>query len=391
MTAKKPKRDLAMLVGNGLSIAFNESLRLEAITAEVINRLTALGHRGDEVVNTMGNIARRVGARTNTPARNFEDLVGVFESEQLNLDYLGDLAKLVSPEDTQLATSFDKVLSFTERVQRVGLSHVLEVINNRTYGSHYEADDLHKFIDEVAICFTGRVTISNLNYDTLLLSALIARVQQDFADLGHGSNFDEITISPGRNIRGNALRRLDDIPDKFRVRLIHLHGSLTYWMDRASGVMVKLTKAQIDEHKLFKILETDSSAAKPLVVLSSVETKHEKIQQEPFKLAYELFEKSIESSRKWLIVGYSFRDPSVNTRLKDAFHASVTKPSILIVTLGGSPTELEISEALELEDFDFGLSVTVFRDGASQLIGSVEWQDFARSSGFTEDDYEYPF
>lgn len=46
-------RNVAVLVGNGLSIAFNPGLNLRAITAEMMERIQSATDDGDDVVAAM--------------------------------------------------------------------------------------------------------------------------------------------------------------------------------------------------------------------------------------------------------------------------------------------------------------------------------------------------
>lgn len=368
---------LALLVGNGLSIAFNEELRLERITSEVIARLESLGLPGTPAVHTLKNIAKRVALRGGNPDENFEDLVGVFEAELLNFDYMQELASLISPEDEQLKDAFQQVIDFTQNVQTIGVSHVLEVILNNSHGSFDAATDLHELVKAIRDSFLGRITIGNLNYDTLLLSSLMFQNSGDFADLGHGSNVQPVSVGNGKTVSANLLRETSTFPYSARIRLLHLHGSLTFWLDRESGKRVKLRKELLSEYDLFEKLRNGTSQLRPLVVLTSSATKSEKIQSEPYKLAYSIFDESLAEADKWLVIGYSFRDPSINALLQDNYMRRASKPEVFVVTLGENPALSEIAGALGLELDQARRLVKVHRGGAQTMTASREWREFS--------------
>lgn len=94
MTAE---RNIAALVGNGLSIAFNPELNLQSITEEVLRRIEESG--GGDVVIAMKEIAERALPDGASSAEDFEVLVGAFGAESRTLDVLDTLAALTKPSD----------------------------------------------------------------------------------------------------------------------------------------------------------------------------------------------------------------------------------------------------------------------------------------------------
>ena len=97
MTAE---RNVAVLVGNGLSIAFNPELNLQRITEEVLQRIEK--SEGGDVVVAMKEIAERALPYGATSADDFEVLVGAFGAESRTLDVLDTLAELTKPSDKKL-------------------------------------------------------------------------------------------------------------------------------------------------------------------------------------------------------------------------------------------------------------------------------------------------
>lgn len=76
MTEALPRRNAAVLVGNGLSIAFNEKLNLTEITREMISRIQAATDNGDKVIRAMKVIAGRAVSHGDVTDDDFEKFGG---------------------------------------------------------------------------------------------------------------------------------------------------------------------------------------------------------------------------------------------------------------------------------------------------------------------------
>ena len=234
MTVREPEVNVSVLVGNGLSIAFNPELTLAAITREMIIRMQASSDDGDKVIHAMNEIARRSAPLDEVTDEDFEKLVGAFDSQALTLEELGRLAELVATEDSALRFAIRDVSKFSERVRDMGISYVLEVITERSRADHARDSKLHATLGEIMDTFQGRVTFANLNYDTLLLSALGA-LDAPFADMGFGPSPVSLVVERPTNTSdredptrytGYQLRKSLNFPvtPKHRVRLLQLHG-----------------------------------------------------------------------------------------------------------------------------------------------------------------------
>ncbi|MFP3821949.1 hypothetical protein SB658_24945, partial [Bacillus sp. SIMBA_008] len=85
-------------------------------------------------------------------------------------------------------------------------------------------------------------------------------------------------------------------------------------------------------------------------------------------------------SDSWLIVGYSFRDEPVNSKLRAEFseRAKEEKPRVLVVTYGEEPTLQEIESAFGWgkEDGSSANWLTVNRDGANGVEKTDDWSHF---------------
>ena len=376
-------RNVVVLVGNGLSVAFNGNLNLRAITQEMVKRIENATDDGSKVVDTMKKIAERALPEGAVSDDDFEVLVGAFGAQDRTLSYLRDLAKVVSPEDDGLGGAVQRVSSFVQQIRDTGLSYVLEVILEHSRPSFEEASELHEFANAILRAFEGRVTLGNLNYDTLLLSALLAVCPtSDMCDMGHGwKRVSLISTEGDQKVEVPALRKLSsDFPDK-RVTLLHLHGSLTYWSDIDQTVFAKLSLEQLDSSQQWEAVRDQETKLRPVVILANQRDKSAQATEYPFSLAYEVFRNKLKMSSHWLIVGYSFRDDCVNQELRFEFAERAEKPKVLVVTYGEDPSEHAVERAFGwgAEDGSSSSWLTINREGAFAMKESSDWKSFSEA------------
>jgi len=371
--------NLAVLVGNGLSIAFNPDLNLRVITEEMTTRISAESSDGSDVVAAMKEIAERALPSGASSDSDFEVLVGAFGAEGRTLGYLQRLAQLVSPQDEDLKDSIQRVADFAEEVRDSGISHVLQVISSRSYGDWAGAERLHKLVTQIVSTFKGRVVFGNLNYDTLLLSALIATSQDMLADMASGWQKVSIVDDDGTTKLWPALRTTaSDWPNDRRVRLLHLHGSLTYWGNRERTTFAKLDAEYLRLPDQWEAVRNNATALRPAIVLAKQNDKSIQVLEYPFSLAYELFGTGLKDADHWLIVGYSFKDTPVNDLLRGEFAERETKPRVLVVTFENELTLLEVERAFgwNAEDEASDSWLSVYRGGADGAEDSNDWTEF---------------
>ncbi|WP_082924621.1 SIR2 family protein [Paenarthrobacter nicotinovorans] len=387
MSEGSSQRPLAVLVGNGLSIAFNSELNLASITKEMIARMQAATEDGDKVVHAMNEIARRAVSDGEVTDEDFEKLVGAFDSQVLTLDELRKLADLVASDDTELRQSIKDVANFSQSVRDNGISYVLEVIVERSYANWTRDGEMHDLIEAMVEDFGGSIHIGNLNYDTLLLSALKA-VDAPMCDMGHGYERFYVVVKDdddpddeGVRYQVNRLRRGNDFPTgpAHRVKLLHLHGSLTYWrsMER-EDLHFKAPIDMLRNHQLWAGLREGEPRYRPAVVLANQRDKAHHVGRYPFKLAYEVFADGLSQADHWLIIGYSFRDACVNDILREEFIRRKDKPTVLVSTFGDDLDAEEVERAFGwgAEDEDSSPWLTINRLGAAGLETSTDWTLF---------------
>ena len=168
-----------------------------------------------------------------------------------------------------------------------------------------------------------------------------------------------------------------DFPDKNwkPIRLLHLHGSVTFWKIDNSWVKVEIPTTR--NPSVWNSYREGTLEAQPLIVLANQHDKADHVRRYPHNVAYEVAEDDFRSSAHWLIVGYSFRDTCVNELLKRCWRSWSTKPRILVVTKGSDPADSVIEatfglEAGKLSEFD----IKIERDGIADLGDTTGWKWF---------------
>ncbi|MDQ0742713.1 hypothetical protein QFZ62_000021 [Clavibacter sp. B3I6] len=370
-------RSIAILVGNGLSIAFNHELALQSLTSEVLSRIE--NAEGGDVVSAMKEIAERALPRGVSSDSDFEMLVGAFGAESRTLGLLGTLAKLQSPSDRKLRRSIKRVSVFANQVRDNGISYVLQVIAERSHAYEDESVQLRNLVKDIIRDFDGKVTFGNLNYDTLLLAALLSVCQDELADMGHGWRSVSVTVEDHRTISVPALRAdVTDFPTNRRVQLLHMHGSLTFWATADGTIFAKLPRESLEDADQWEAVRARTTNVRPVVVLANQKDKAEHVERYPFNLAYEAFSAGLSRAAHWLIIGYSFRDAPVNTQLKVKFRLAIDPPIVLVVLFGDSPTRVEIEQAFGWSRDD-GASeewLLIDREGADGVQDRAVWTTF---------------
>ncbi|MGZ0069456.1 hypothetical protein [Microbacterium arborescens] len=339
-------RNVAVLVGNGLSIAFNQNLLLPNITKQVRKRIMNSGDGGKKVVRAMRSLADATLPAGQNSHHDFERLVGAFGAESSTLKHLQALARVSHPDDHDLRKAIRKTTAFARELRDLGTGHVLEVVYENSRSSYTESEPLNELLRAIYRAFPGTISFGNLNYDTILLAALMAVDTRGFADLGHG--WKRCRLGDGKIAASQLRDTASDFPTltQYPVQLLHLHGSLTYWATQDGSQLGKLDRSDVQAHRLFKKLREGKTDLRPLVVLNRERQKIEDVEDQPFKLAYEMFERGLVRSDHWLIIGYSFRDVAVNDLLRREFIGREQKPKVLVVTQGKSPSREEITAAL---------------------------------------------
>src|SRR5829696_50021 len=178
-------KDIAVLIGNGLSIAYNGNLTIPRITDAIVQRLSEAGADGTQQAQLMRMVAERAGRRD--ARSNFEDLVSPFDELRDTLPLIGRLSDLAGAGGLAVKHALQDSAQFADQLYRHGVSHVLDVIAMESR-AHIEAmTPLRAFVEEVIdSAESGEVTFANLNYDALLMAALCWGHERNLCDLADG-------------------------------------------------------------------------------------------------------------------------------------------------------------------------------------------------------------
>lgn len=376
-----PEGNLTVLVGNGLTIALNSDLTLKRITEEAFSAIQ--DDSGDDVAKVMQALAERVNSGGEGGAdSDFEALVGAFGFEARNLGMLGEIAdSLDGVSDKSLAAAIEKTRKFSNEVQMRGISHVLEYIDDHAKLQNSELEEIRKIVGNLVNSFPkGNITFANLNYDSILMQGL-APNYDELADMADGSQSQEIDLFGTGPLTAYSMRVGANFPKERRIRLVHLHGSLTFWECEDGAGVVKVKKKDVSEAQPWGALRTGASNVRPCVVLAKPEDKPEIIKESPYYLAYEVFEDALGSADGCVVIGYSFRDDSVNRRIHSAILERSIR-SLLVVGTSSITREVVLSNLGLIEDeLDEDFRIFVDQDGAVDFTSHDQWKEFKESLG----------
>lgn len=372
-------RNLAVIAGNGLSIAFTRELLLSRITEQLVEEFDSLAEDGSDVLAALRNLAERIEDDGAIDDSDFEQLVGSFESQAALLEDLSSLASILPEGGTTLPAAIKEVQDFTRKVLTRGTGIVLKTILNASGCYSESADQIKDLFCSMDDCFDGTVTVANLNYDILVLKSLLEiRVSMCDMGMGYGTATFIISDEDGAELNrynGRPLRTELNFPQQSKFRLVHPHGSLTYWKNLTTGLVAKVDVEVLRNHDLFSNLVESSGNVMPAVVLANSREKPKRVQEYPFNLAYQAMSQGLDDSDHWLIVGYSFRDESVNNALRIALSKKKKKPKILVSTYGDELTNESIISAIGWEGPTVQ-NIFIDREGVEGLEQRWDWGVF---------------
>lgn len=379
-----------MVAGNGLSVACAPDLALGNLTGELLRQLDNWTTGEPQVMAAIKKISQLVERDDEFDSNDFEKLVGAFDTQEEMLRRIREIEATDGESSGEVSSAVDTILNLTQRVKDVAVGIVLQTILDRTPGVLEKTEPLKKFLTGMTESFDGYITYGNLNYDGLALSAMLhGKVPVcDLADPRHQWPVTiEYTDASGGLLGSSATYQvmplrtsLDTLPmeSKYRVRLVHPHGSLVYATDLHGGGTYKFPIKAHRTHGSLSAIRYPKRNFRPAVVLTNVSEKPRIVTEQPFKFAYEVLEKGLRDSDHWLIAGYSFRDKSINELLRRILSEKTTLPKILVSTF-----EDDLDYDLVYRELGIGwLSydppniLSVNRDGIEKLTDSFEWYLF---------------
>lgn len=395
-------KKIAILTGNGASMAVAENLGLDSLTEEVLRRfdtnVSLDESTNEDELGAVGKALKKLAAAdpsVSSSNLDFEALVGVLDDLEAGIRTLHPLQQVVSAElKPGLEKSIVDVEDFVRRVHNIGVIHVLEVIRQRTVRLNKNAlYPTTQIIRDASSAFPDGISVGNLNYDQIMMRSILDASSRykdafRFSDLANWtwestenpSGLDEENFLPLRPEHDYQAR---DFKGRAPLELIHLHGSMTWWQPKDSDQVVKMRSTKALDKSWWKIARSENAEMSPTVVLANSRRKTEHVKRFPFDVAYSAFGDRLLHSGHWLIVGYSFRDAALNELLASSFRAFYEKnrkfPEVMISTFGEELSsrlvESVLTSALDEIELDDG-DVRIDRSGLGMFVNSPEWADF---------------
>jgi hypothetical protein len=372
--------ELAVLLGNGVSIAANNDLFIPTLTREIRERFEKSEAGGEAPDRVLARLAHR-GRETGDPYKDFEAMIGPLDQQKDNLHDLRELAELVAGESRALGRAITTIETFVQSLRRLGVGHALDIIASRSVAHYDQRRVVENFLRDVVYAVDGPVTVGNLNYDSLARAGLINVAGSQMCDMVWGYSPRKFDImDDGFPIEGARMRTsLSDFPSR-RIRLVHPHGSLTWLRNPETGRVYRFDIGDLRDVDYWSAWRDGKTEWEPQVVLTNQSAKSDVVARAPFNLAYEVLAERLKTADRWLIAGYSFRDECVNQMLARVWAARKEAPNVMVVTHGDGLTEDVVLEALGYHDFvdpEVEEFLTICRCGVEHASACGQWSGWA--------------
>ena len=303
-----------VLVGNGLSVGLNKDFSLPNITKKFFERLTP--EHQSFVKHHMDRIEKQEYLQT-----DFEEAIASIEQAYDSLkNYFDFLDENDQGEQFMEAYGLEKreiekhLLAMKEIIYEYTAS-ILDLIDGHVHW-HEINENLFGFIEwlQEAIEESNHIDLFTLNFDLLLETILLESIgTKTFMDFhiprdswGLIQNEKRYFFSPDL-----ALSAFGEL----KVKLHHLHGSLSSFKDIQTGKTFKITTEALRNNDVYsKIFDLNIT---PSIVTGG--GKSSKIQEMPFNFYYNNFRRLLTDENnlcdELYIIGYSFRDEHINTSI----------------------------------------------------------------------------
>ena len=362
------------LVGNGLSISYNQEMSVLSLTAEIL-------HRFEIADDELGAIAADAG---HGEPPGFEELLGPFDAVS---SMIRNLPGLRSGEEwSPRFEALGVALEAAQEIHSRGTGVALSVIAER---SQIEGDfqPIDSFCSAIAnLDDPANLTIATLNYDGLLTAGFLnegiypdwtVHRTLDTSDMGDGRMEDALVpdFADGHSLRTWHLRRVPDFMEE-RARLLSLHGSLGWLRNTEDPDDVRRFRIpDLREWDYWAKHSRCETRWEPVVVLTSRKT--ELTGEWPFVLGYTEFSRALAEADTWLIAGYGFADDPVNRAFKSAVRARRrhNHESRILAIGRGHPQSIRA-----LTRFRLGIPndwIEVSADGLPDALAANEWHEWA--------------
>jgi hypothetical protein len=212
----------------------------------------------------------------------------------------------------------EELQSHLTKIKEIIISYTSSIVEIIDGNVHWEqiGDRLSGFINWLQAELQGNdeIDLFTLNFDLLLETILLRTVGTD--------EFTDFHVKRGKTPDGHdkfnfdPQQTLNDF-DYRRIRLHHLHDSLSSFKRLSDGRIFKLRTEDIRLSDLYKKL--DANELFPSIITGGFKSK--KIQSLPFSFYYGKFkEKMVDPENlceELYIIGYSFRDEHINKAISE--------------------------------------------------------------------------
>lgn len=378
-------QDVVALIGNGVSVAFNTELAMRELTAAIIEKINE-GGDGDASQALLGLVN---DLPADSAREDFEALFGPLDRLSETIKAFSALSHLATRASEDVQSDLKGTAAFFEDVRRTGVSIALETIDERAFASEPDMHVITDFVDAIVAAAgeESKITIANLNYDSLVMKALISEQDPKVCDMADGRTHKKVQrdiVGEGKKRVGHPLRAASDFDAEFirkqKVLLLHLHGSVSWLRSpepQDEGQVFRFKISSLRSDGFWAAWRAGKTNWEPVVVLTNQHHKNMTVAEPPFSIAYDQFREQLRTSGRWIIAGYSFRDQCVNDVLRQVWRERErTETQIMVVAHGDDLKETAILDALgydaELDEAPSGF-LTISRGGIQLAPGSQEW------------------
>ncbi|OMD26759.1 SIR2 family protein [Paenibacillus odorifer] len=304
---------IALLTGNGLSVALSSEFSLPNITNKFFERLEIehrafIEHHMPDKYNScdfeecIANIEK------------FYDALHVHQTFY-NSSSLGE--KLLTSNNLNLSELLKHENSIRESIHTY-MALILDIINWNVK-KHMIDSKLKNFVNWLTsiIKEENEVELFTLNYDLLLETILLDSLGPNkFIEYYHqaGPWFAVSKEVPRYYFNPEKVKQ-QRLKNNCNTKLYHLHGSLSSFKDLKNNKTFRIKNEVIKNHNVYKRISE-------LMIVPSIITggqKSDKIQEVPFNFYYEQFVNVMSDleqlCEELIIVGYSFRDEHINNAI----------------------------------------------------------------------------
>lgn len=302
-----------ILTGNGLSVGLNNEFGLENITKKFYKKLTEEHQKFLE--HHMEKIRKDEYIQT-----DFEEGIASIEQVHDSLNSYVDFLKNQKEGKRFLEIENLRTEDLEEhlnKIKEIILSYtksIVEIIDGNVYWRQID-EKLSGFNNWLKNILGDKnvIDLFTLNFDLLLETILLEIVGSnkltDFhARRGTYEQYDKFNFDPQASLSDSGNRR---------IRLYHLHGSLSSFQRLSDGRLFKLRTEDIRLSDIYSDLNQNDIF--PSIITGGF--KSQKVQRLPFSFYYSKFKEKMMNIEQLCdelyIIGYSFRDEHINNAISE--------------------------------------------------------------------------